>query len=192
MPNSIAPGFIQIESTSIFGAHSAELPVNTITIDSVVPLDSTILAWDGSQVDWTVMVDALITELVDRYPVDYDFLRATLWSQPNPGDLPTFVATNSTPISGTVATPGWNKAVQETITARDTDGYIAKLVLLDMASTNNFDPQVTLGGAGITGLWAEWSAMTNGWASRAGNRPASFIKATRTLNEKLRKSYGMT
>jgi hypothetical protein len=192
MPNSVAPGFIQIESTSIFGAHSAELPVNTITIDSVVPLDSTILAWDGSQIDWTVMVDALITELVDRYPVDYDFLRATLWSQPNPGDLPTFVATNSTAISGTVATPGWNKATQETITARDTGGYIVKLVLLDMASTNNFDPQVTLAGAGITSLWAEWSAITNGWSSRAGNRPSSFIKATRTLNEKLRKSYGMT
>ena len=192
MPNSNAPGFITIESTSIFGAHVATLPVNTISPDFVSPTSSTIEAWDSSSVNWVDMVTALVDLLADRFPVDYDFLRASLWDRPTPADLPTFVGTVSLATPGTVATPGWNKATQETITARDTGGYIAKLVLLDMASTNNFDEQVTLTGAGLADLFDEWQAMTNGWSSQAGFRPNSFIKATRTLNEKLRKAYGMT
>lgn len=192
MPNSIAPGFIQLEYTSNFGPHTAELPVNNVNIASPDGLLSTIDTWDAGTIVWTDMVDEMVDLLGDRMPSDVTYNTATLWSQPTPDDLPTFVAAYELGVAGTVAVPGYTKAVQETITARDTDGYVAKLVLLDMASTNNFDKQVTITAAGITDLWAAWSNTSNGWASRNGKRPATFIKATRTLNESLRRRYRQT
>lgn len=192
MPNSVAPGYITIESTSVYGPHEAEIPVNTIDINESDPVSSTIQPWVGVGVDWAVMTNELVGLLADRYPTTYTFDRATLWSKPTPDDLPTFVASVALSIPGTVAVPGWSKATQETITARDTAGYIVKLIELDFASTNTFDRQVTLVAAGLTDLWAAWSDEGNGWSSRAGFRPATFIQTTRTLNEELRRRYRMT
>lgn len=192
MPNAIAPGYIQIEYTSAYAPHIMTLPVNTITPNLGAPLSSQIEAWDTSLVDWTTMVDALVAEFQPRFPNTVTFDRATLWNQPLSTDLPFFVGSYSVSLVGTLAVPGWAKATQETISARDTAGYVAKLVFLDVGTTNTFDKQVTLVAAGITDLWDVWTSETWGWSSRAGNRPATFIQTSRTLNESLRRAYRMT
>lgn len=192
MPNAIAPGYIQIEYTSAYAPHIMTLPVNNITPNFASPLNSQIEAWDTSLVDWTDMVDALVAEFLPRFPSTVTFDIATLWNQPTPEDLPMFISSYSVSAVGTQVTPGWAKATQETISARDTAGYVAKLTLLDFGSTNTFDRQVTLAAAGINDLWDVWSNEVWGWSSRAGNRIATFIQTSRTLNESLRRAYRMT
>lgn len=189
MAYALNPGFIVLDYHSAYAPHVQILPVNTPIIDTGDPHASEIAAWDGSNISWVTMTDALVALFADRFPSTVHYDRATLWSQPLADDLPSFVDAYNMDVAGTVTTPGYTKAVQETIMARDTLGNIAKLVFLDMASTNNFDKQLTLAAAGITDLFAEWTAETNGWASRAGYRPVVFSQATRNINEKLRREY---
>lgn len=192
MPSAKAPGWIQLEYTTAHAPHSQEIPVNNININTGDPADSTIDTWDSDTIGWVTMTDALVAQLADRFPTSTTYNRATLWSQPTVDDLPQFVSSYVLDVDGTVAVPGYNLATQETLTARDEEGYLAKLVFLDMASTNTFDKQETIVAAGIADLWAEWSAETNGWSSQNGKRPTTFIKATRTLNEALRRQYHQT
>lgn len=192
MANAIAPGWIDYEYHSLYGTHNREMPVNTITIHDPVREDSTIEAWDTSDVNWRDMASAMAAELVDRLPTTSTIDRATLWFQPTPDDLPLFVDSFLLDVDGTVAVPGYTKAAQETITARDTLGNIAKIVSLDMASGDNWDVQITPTGAGVAALFAVWTDDAWGWSSRAGHKPAIFIKATRTLNENLRRRYKQT
>jgi len=192
MPNSKNPGWIQFEYITEHAPHSQEIPVNTPIINTGSPIDSEITCWDASTIPWVTMADALVAQMADRFPTTTDYVRATLWSQPLAEDLPVFVASYVLTVPGTVTPAGYNLATQETVTARDSAGYLAKLVFLDMASGDSFDRQDTLVGAGLTDLWAEWSAESNGWASQAGYRPTTFIKATRTLNEALRRQYHQT
>lgn len=192
MANDIAPGWISFEEHSIYGAHVREMPVNTITIHDPVREDSTIEAWDTTDVNWRDMATAMANELRDRLPTTSTIDRATLWYKPDPADLPLFVDSFLLDIDGTVAAPGYTKAAQETITARDTLGNIAKIVSLDMASGDNWDVQITPTAAGVTDLFAVWTDNAWGWSSRAGHKPSIFIKATRTLNESLRRRYKQT
>lgn len=192
MPNSRAPGFIEMEYHSLYGFHVRELPVNTVNIDTGDPNASTIDDWTGGTVSWRTMASELSELLADRLPTTSVIDRATLWAQPLPTDLPLFVDSFSLADTGTVSPSGYTKAVQETLTARDTGGYVAKLVSLDMASGDNFDVQVTPTAAGVADLIDAWFAETNGWSSQAGFRPSTFIKATRTLNESLRRRYRQT
>lgn len=192
MPNALDPAFITVEYVTAHGPHEQTLPINNINIDEADPINTTVECWDLSDRPWVDMVTDLVTLFLPRFPNSTNFGVATLWSQPEPDDLPRYLAATLLDLDGSNLTPGYNLATQETITARDTSGYIAKIELLDMASTNNFDKQTTLAAAGIEDLFAEWSAVTNGWASRAGNRVATFIKATRTLNEELRRRYHQT
>jgi hypothetical protein len=138
------------------------------------------------------MASALAEVLTSRFPATTTYVRATLWYQPTDDDLPAFLDSYTLEEVGTVSPAGYDLATQETLTARDSEGYLAKLVFLDMASGNNFDKQETITAAGIDDLWAEWSAETNGWSSQNGKRPTTFIKATRTLNEALRRQYHQT
>jgi len=192
MPSSRAPGWVQYEYVTAHGPHSQEIPVNTINPDFGSPEDSTIDTWDLGSINWRTMASALAEQLTSRFPATTSYNRATLWYQPTPEDLPMFLDSYSLEEVGTVSPAGYDLATQETITARDSEGYIAKLVFLDMATGNNFDKQETITAAGIDDLWAEWSAETNGWSSQNGKRPTTFIKATRTLNEALRRQYHQT
>lgn len=192
MPNSANPAFVTLDYHSAFGAHAAELPVKELDIDAGDPALTTIAVWSGGVISWQTMVSTLVAQLATRYPATVIFDRATLWLQLLATDLPTFVDSFALGIDGTASTPGYTKAVQETITARDTAGYLAKIVSLDMASGNNFDKQLDPTVAGVDNILDVWFDPDMGWSSRAGFRPSVFIKATRTLNEKLRREYGET
>jgi hypothetical protein len=192
MAHDIAPGFIKVEYHSQFGPHTMILPVNTISPDVGIPANSTIETWAGGSINAIEMTDALITTLLPRFPATVTFDRGTLFNKPTPGDLPEPVSGWSIDLDGTQVTPGWAKATQETITARDTAFNIVKIVELDYGSGNNFEKQISSTVAGLDDVITEWFASTNGWASRAGLRPSVFVSATRTLNEQLRRAYKMT
>lgn len=192
MPNSINPGYVELEYHSPDGGHNAQIPVNELDIDTGTPANTTILCWDTTTKNWRTMTSELVAVLKTRHPTFNTFDRATLWSKPTEDDLPMFVDSYALDVDGTVTSPGWTRAAQETITARDTAGYIAKIVSLDMASGDDWARQLDPTVAGVDNILDVWFDESNGWSSRAGNRPSVFVKATRTLNEKLRQAYGDT
>lgn len=190
-PNALDPGFVDIQYHSEFGPHNMILPVNTPNVVSPDGFDSTIDTWDAGTINWRAMTEALVTLMADQMPISVNFDFATLWYQLTPTSDPGFVDNFTLDIAGTAATPGWYKAVQHTIVAYDTDGNIAKLVLLDAGSGNTFDRETDPAAAGYDDLLTEWFLSTNGWSSRFGARPATFRSGFKTLNEKLRRAYRM-
>lgn len=189
MHNDLSPGFIRVDYVSPYAPHVMILPVNTPTIDVGDPLASTITAWDTGQRDWVDMATDLVTEIADAYATTVNFQRLTLFNKPDPDEDAIFIASTGIDIDGTVAVPGYYRATQLTFNAKDVENKIAKLVLLDFASGGLFEKTQTLTGSGLEAIWGEWASNLNGWSSRNGARPATFISATRTLNEKLRRAY---
>lgn len=185
----ISPGFIRVDYLSPYAPHVMILPVNTIDVDAGAPEDSTILAWDSGQRDWVDMATDLLTEIADAYATTVNFNRITLFNKPDPDLDAVFLASEAIDIDGTVETPGWYQGTQLTLNAKDGENKIAKLVLLDFASGGLFTKTQTLTGSGLEAIWGEWASNLNGWSSRNGLRPSTFISATRTLNEKLRRNY---
>lgn len=192
MPNSLAPGFITIDYHSAFGAHKMTLPTNAINVNESDPAASTIDTHDAGTVLWTDMVDALVAEAVDQFSASVTFDIATLYNQPTADDIPEPIATYSVGEVGTVGTPGWQQATQLTLIGRTLDVGIAKLVLLDFASGGAFTKTTVLSGSGLEALWGVLANVSYGFVGRDGTRPNTFIAATRTLNEKLRKSYNLS
>jgi hypothetical protein len=192
MVESISPGFIQIDYHSDFGVHTMRLPTKELNIGAPKS-DSTVDTWDAGTINWRDMTDALITEMLPQMPSSVTFDTATLFQQTSPEVTPTFIDSYTlTSMDGSAVSPGWFKAVQHSLLARDTAGNIAKIILLDAGSGNTFDAENDPSAAGFDDLLAEWFAESNGWSSRANFRPAVFIKGYKTLNEKLRREYRMT
>jgi len=188
-PGSLQPWFTKIEYHSEFAPHIMLLPMNDVDLDEGTPEDSTVVAWDASTPAWSAMVIALCNAMATHFPVTHSFDVASLYEQPSPTGVPIFHASIELAIDGTDASAGYIEATQQTINARDVNGNLAKLVLLDFASNNIFGKFRTVAGADIADIWTEWTALENGWASRKNGRPNTLISTTRTLNEKLRRSY---
>lgn len=190
--NSLYPGFIRVIYHSGFGSHTMTLPVNTPTIDSGDPTQSTIHTWDDNEIVWTDMMDALLEDLADWFAASVEFDTATLYTMETPTSPALPRDSYSLDFVGTNVTVGWNKATQYTLTFRTASFGTSKLVLLDMNTGSNFgrvtDPA---GNASLLALIEEWTSEANGWAGRDGARPATFIQASVTLNEKLRREYDL-
>jgi len=190
MPSSLFPGFIKLEYHSAYAPHVALWPTRGLDIIEGDPITSTIADWGAGQVLWTDMVDDLVAALADLVPATVIFDRATLFNVTGIDDDPQPIATYVVDVPGTEAAPGYTQAVQLTMVFRTTDFNISKVVLLDMASFDAFDKVISLAGQpALTAIADVWTSVTNGFAGRDNARPATFVAATKTLNEKLRRSY---
>jgi len=190
MTSSLFPAFIKVEYHSAYAPHIMLLPTREIDIDAGTPEDSTILAWDDSQINWVTMVTALITEMLPLFTITVNFDRATLFNVPELEADPQPISNATIDLPGSDASPTYSQAVQLTATWRTSLFGISKLVLLDMESSGSFDKIISLSGQpALTAINDEWVADTNGWAGRDNGQPNVFISATKTLNEKLRRAY---
>lgn len=193
MPNSLAPAFIKVEYQSQFGAHTMTLPTLGTNIDPSDPTLSTIDTWVGGTVLWTTMVNDLLALVDDFYGISTTFDVATLFTQESATADPIPRASVALAVVGDIPAPQWDKAVQFSITARTTNFGLAKLVMMDADSFDDWDKIVALAAApAVQALFNEWADPTNGWSAQDNGRPATFLQATKTLNEKLRRSYRMT
>jgi hypothetical protein len=190
-PGDLAPGFIRVAYHSAFGLHVMTIPVNTPNPDTGTPADSTIDNWSSGEVNWRTMTDDLIALIKAIYSTNSEFDSAQLFTK-SVGAAPIPVDSYTLAVAGTETTPGWEKATQQTLSARDAGFNEAKLVFLDFASGNDFGKYTDATAVGLNLIFDEWSDPTNGWGSRKNARPATFIAATRTLNEKLRRAYRLT
>lgn len=194
--NSLYPGFMQIEYTSPYGAHVMKVPiVGYDDIDSGlsgVPKIYT-QAGSGANVDASAGVTALVNLMKPFFETDTTFTSWTVFKIAAIGDPAVPAATGSIGIAGTT-TPGtyWKKAVQLTWTWKCADFSIFKLVMLDAVSLNNFDKTTSLSGLTAEDALDTYVRGNTFWGqSRANGRPVTFLQRSKTLNEKLRRSYAM-
>jgi len=191
MPASLFPAFVKIEYQSANAPHVMSLP----TLAWNDPLDGSDGTFDthgASTVDADTMINDLVDEIAKFYTSGLSFTGYTIFTLPSmTGDpLPKYSAQLSQ--VGVTTSSTWQKAVQITMTARTSAFGVAKIVMLDAISENNWDRITVLPGSGnVATLWAEWSDVTNGWAGRDNGRPATFLQVSKTLNEKLRRQYHM-
>lgn len=182
------PAFVQIFYHSDFGVHIMTLP--TKAYDSV---DDTFATWGGTPKD----SDDMILELIDKFsflfPSTVSFDSYRIFSVGAPPDIPFLErAATITGKVGTASSPSWSKAVQGTLSALDSAGQKLRLTFLDSDSAGSFDAIFTLPGSGaLFDLFAEWKDASNGWSSRNGQPPSTFLEYSKTLNEKLRREYRM-
>jgi len=194
MANSSAPTRIQINYHSSFGLHKANLNARLWHDDDSAGGSGSVDDWMAGTVDVDSMVLALINELVNIMPVQSVFDNYIVYTFETPTSDPEPRAQKSVgAIPGAVVTPGWVAAVQTTMTWRTNEFGLAKLVMLDSASADDFSKIVDLtASAALAGIDTEFTATPNGWAGRDDARPQTFISQTKTLNEKLRRAYRLT
>jgi hypothetical protein len=148
---------------------------------------------DDVAIEANAMANALANELADCLPDTHSIINYTIYTQATPEDRPVPRYSNTLGIAGTIAVPGWWEAVQATWNFRDTEFETMKIVLLDMDSDNLFGKLVAVSAVpNLNGVATEISSSSKAWSSRNGQRPATILSVTRTLNEKLRRAYGHT
>jgi len=189
MPSSLGPSFVEINYHSADGFHTMTLP--TLEYDQGGDQFET---WAAGTVDAVTMVEAFVDTLLPFFPTTVVFDNYTIYDLPtDPGPALPRKSAILTGKAGAVGAPGWTKAVQFTVTIRTTLFGILKIVLLDIDSGNSFARQAAVNTpSDFTDMMAELTSDANGWSGRDNGQPDVFLQCSRTLNEKLRKSYRMT
>jgi hypothetical protein len=192
--NSLYPAFVQLTYASLYGAHQMRIPTRAWDAAMGTHGEGGYHDWaTDADVDAYAMVVALVTEMIVHFPTTVTFSLFTIYTLDAP-DAPARPRISSgLALAGTDALAGWAQATQKTFTFYDTEYSIVKLVLLDFASNGVFPKHI--GGTLATeenDLGNEFVADTNAWSSRNGQRPATLLSTTCTLNEKLRREYGLT
>jgi hypothetical protein len=186
MANFLGPAWVQIK-------YHGQVAPHTMTIPTLAwndgPDNGTFDAWVGGTVDATDMVTALVTLMLPFFNSDTQFDNFEIFTRASDTDpiIPRRSDTFSA-LVGTDTSASWAGAVEVIMIARTTLFGIAKLSLLDAVSDDNFLPITSLSGRYLN-LMTEWALNTNGWSGRDNGRPLTFLKATKNLNQKLRKEY---
>jgi hypothetical protein len=186
MANSLFPASVLIQYHSLLAPHSMMIPTKAHNPGASF---GTFDTWLGGTVDAQDMIEELVTVMLPFFDAGVTFDNWTIFEYADavsPGDPVASAA--FTAMVGTDAGATWAGAVETMLIAR-TDGFgLAKLVLLDSISDNDFNTVITPT-TRYTNLIAKWFLDTNGWSGRDNTQPKTFLKATKNLNQKLRKEY---
>lgn len=187
---SLFPSYVQIEYQSAFGLHLMTRPTKQWQ-ESAGPAGE-FETWVSGTIDADDMINALCDVLAVVAPSTTTFTQYVIYNFPDEESDPQPVASNTLGVVGLEATPGWTKAVEQTFTFRTEAFHIAKLILLDANTDNNFDrvPFSSFSSA-YQDIFFELANTTNAWSGRDNARITQAIQASATLNEKLRREYRM-
>lgn len=190
MANSLAPAFGRIAMHTAYGIHTL-----THQLFGVIAagLGTQVVTADGTNVLASTVFPDLVDLFLPFFPTTAVFDSFTLFSKPTPADLPVPVfSAGFTGKIGTSSSPGWTKAVQTTTTWRTANVGLLKLVFLDSASGDTFDPILSAAADPSTDDLDQYMRSDDCIVSGQDNsRAVTFIRQTSTLNEKLRKQYRM-
>lgn len=194
MPSDIGPSFIRIDSTSEFGPHSNFIPTLLWSDDPSTNDHGVFQTWNSGSIDAVDMIMDLMDVLTPFYDSTTTFNNWTIYSKADPDANAIPVQSDAfTSVVGTTAFTGWRQAVQRTATWRTTGFNLFKIVMLDVPNSNQFQKISTKGSSGVYfNLDAVVTDGDHGFSGRDNNQPASFVSATHTLNEKLRRAYRVT
>lgn len=192
-PNSLSPAFIKVNYTSPYSQHVHTVPTVPIVAGATASGFQFSLRGLALPVDVQAAVEDYIDVLKPFFGTGVHFTDFVAFTQPTPTDIPTPVYSGVLGIVGTASSGiGWQKATQLTMTWRADDFTLYKETLLDCGVDDVWDKITALGSSGrYFDLNAFVTAATTFVASRGGGRPVTFLQAAKTLNEKLRRSYGM-
>lgn len=192
-PNSLAPGYVLIAYHSAYGKHNMILPTRAWSPTPITGNLGSWVNWNSVPIDGEGMVNDLVDLFAPIFLATTIFDTATVYTQADENS-PAFARKTVA-----LATPGTNtgtlqaKAVQHNWMFRDDEFALSKLTFLDAPIGSNFDPTTDISGIpALDDLANQWMDADQAWSSRNGLRPSQFVKITYTLNEKLRKEYGMT
>lgn len=186
MANFIGPYWVEINYHGALAPHSMSVPTKNWNPGSG---NGTFDVWSGGTESADSMINSLVTLLLPFYNSDTVFDNYQIMKQLLPTDKPQPVTGNDLgAAAGTDTSASWAAAVQGILIARTEAFGIAKLTFLDMVSDNDFKPIITPT-TRITNLIAAWMDVGNGWSGRDNSRPATFLKLTKDLNDKLRHDY---
>lgn len=189
------PTVARIQYVSAYGFHTMQIPTRVWSAPTSGEPLGTVPRWsDDTQIDLFDMLSGFVDLLLPLYPDSASFNNITILTQATPTSnfVPQISAALSAKI-GTASAPGWTKAVQATISMRDTATNAVKYVLLDSTSNNEFDAIRILSTIPAVGDIVDYVADTaNAFSSQGDARPYTFLGYFRTLNEKLRRAYRMT
>lgn len=188
--HSLSPAFVQIKYSSAYAPHVQTIPTRDWTPPTGGHPFGTYTNWASASIDADDMIQALAALYAPLYPTSTEISSYEIFTQATPTSPVIPRAANSIAVAGTITTPGYTKAVQSTFTFFDSAFNTVRLILLDTDSGNDFlkkPPEAFV--TAENNLIAEFTSVSNAWASRAGFQPISIRSLCQTLNEKLRKSY---
>lgn len=189
--NSLYPSFVRIFYHSQFGSHVMTLPTLQYSSAAIGTLGE-FATWDAGSTDADEMINALVDDIAGLYVEDETtFDNYEIFNMATPTSDPTWQYGGTLGVTGTLASAvGWREAVQCTYTFRTSLGGIARLVLLDRPTENVFARLTTLSAPEAL-IATELGSTARGWAGRDGGQFAVFKNQTITLNERLRREYGL-
>lgn len=185
---SLFPSYVQIFYHSTWAPHVMTIPTRQWSAGDD---QGNFLGWDEGTHPADNMIQTFVTAWADLFTSEVVFDYYAIFNYADEESLAVPVAFNDLSTPGTVSPSGiTNKAVQITISWQCAGGFLLKTVGLDANSGVDFEK---IGPIDIMtflpDVVTEITAVTNGWASRAGTQPLFPKQAAYTLNEKLRRSY---
>lgn len=189
--NSLSPAFVILYYVTFWGWHTMTLP----TLDyggGTFTTPGDFDTWNAGAIDADTMVAGLTTVLAPLFHTSVNFNRFEVYTQEDADADPVLAYIKEIDVDGSDADPGWYKAVQLTLSMKTTGGHLARMVMMDAASNDNFDIiQPVSGNANLDALFDVLADPDNGWSSRADEQIAVATKASTTINEALRRLYRM-
>lgn len=194
MANSLFPAFVKIFYHSDVAQHVMTIPTKAWL---GVPGDFT----PGTFETWasgTIAGDDMVENLIDAMgaamftdAVDIDGY--TIFHFPDADSDPVPVYSKSYPVTGSLVSATWYRAVQTTYMWRTSAFGLFKLVTLDGPSGDSYEDSLTWAGSspGDT-VHALIIGSANAWAGRDNGQPSVFLKYSRTLNDRALAKYGDT
>lgn len=190
--NSQYPGFVDIAYHSPWGNHHMQLCTTQWDDSIVVSPQGSFLSWTGTPRDADDMIKDLANKLKVFFQPDHFLDSYTIYTMASPTSRAIPVRAGSLNIEGTEASSHWAKAVQTTFSIRTSDFGQMKLILLDAPQPGSFDKISSFDASPeAVAVIDELASSANAWSGRDGARPYVLSQITYTLNEKLRREYGM-
>jgi hypothetical protein len=192
-PNSLYPAYVLLQYHSAFGTHFMTLPTNAWNDEPVAGGAGTFDSWTSGSRDADAMINDLVDLFVPFFKADTSFDLYSIFTLENAEATPRPRATKQLTQVGTNATTTWSKAVETTFMFRTDLFGIRRLTFLDAPSGGVFDKISTFDTSPeAIAIRDELADESNAWSARDNGRPVVLTQITYTLNEKLRKEYGMT
>lgn len=191
--NALFPSYGVVSYNSPWGAHKMTIPTRLWEPGLGTNGFGGYTAWDGVTVNdaedmWLGFANVLKPFHIPGTTIrDVQiYVKASALS---PSVLKTIIPLN---IVGTNAAVTQAKAVQQTFNGKSTTFTPYKIVLLDAPVGSNFDKVLTASfSAADLALEGYVTDLTHSFQARAEAPPQGFQSKTLTLNDKLRKEYGM-
>ena len=192
-PNSLFPAYVLLQYTTAYSTHFMTLPTLAWNDEVSVGDAGRFDVWAGGSVDADEMVNDLVDLFAPFFLATTSFDLYTIYTLADAEATPQPRIAKQLTQVGTSTSVYWAKAVETTFMFRTDLFGIRRLVFLDSPVPNSFDKISTFDASPeAIAIRDQFADDGQGWSARDNGKPTILTQITYTLNEKLRKEYGMT